>query len=444
MYKLSNYNYYVKNDDRFIYFNGLSSNSFSVSEKEHHFFQREFQDLISFSIVYNSLFQKFYDWGYIIDEEKNELDTIRFRNRQEVFVDRFYRLVINPTVDCNFNCWYCYEKHPQGFMNQETIEKIKKHVKYMIEHEKIRGMLLNWFGGEPLMYFNEVVYPISKYCKEILNENKLLFQCHATTNAYLITPEMIDSFCEIGLNSFQITIDGDEKRHDKIRNEKGKPSFSRIMNNINLICEKIPDAGITLRINYDEQTLKNSDIRKVFEEIPEKYRKNISPNFQRIWQTYKYNKIEENKERLDLQKYARELGFLPRSASNGLQLNKCHKCYVDRYYHAEINYDGKVYRCTARDYTDKYVAGKLMDNGVILWNSEKMEKMYGKATFENKHCLKCKYLPICAGPCVQKMIETPEENFEKICVLNYTEISPESFIIDCHEQKMESLRKFTK
>lgn len=137
MYQLSFYNYYVNNGDRTIYFNSISGQIFSVSEQEHIFLQNQFNDLISFELEYNSVFKKFVDWEFITDMERDQKDVIRLINHKKVFLDKTYRLVINPTLECNFRCWYCYEDHVAGKMNEETIEKIKKHVKLMIKEERI-------------------------------------------------------------------------------------------------------------------------------------------------------------------------------------------------------------------------------------------------------------------------------------------------------------------
>ena len=46
------------------------------------------------------------------------------------------------------------------------------------------------------------------------------------------------------------------------------------------------------------------------------------------------------------------------------------------------------------------------------------------------------------GPCSQKIIETPKDEFYRICFLNYAEVKPETVIIDYYEQKMDYLAKF--
>lgn len=402
MYQLSFYNYYVNNGDRTIYFNSISGQIFSVSEQENQFLQNQFNDLISFELEYNSMFKKFVDWEFITDTERDQKDVIRLINHKKVFLDKTYRLVLNPTLECNFRCWYCYEDHVTGKMSEEIMEKIKKHVKLMIKEERISGLFLDWFGGEPLLYFDEIIVPLSEQLRDIMTENGLSFFTQATTNGSLITEERAKKMNELGMKHFQITLDGDEKRHNRIRNMNGAPSYKQILQGIYCLCENIPDVNITLRINYDTQTLEKSNMKEVFEMIPIKYRYKINPSFHRVWQTEsKRNEEGNNLNKLAIFDYCKELGYDVESPTSYLSVLKGHTCYVDRYYHTEINFDGKIYKCTARAYSDEYVLGELQDDGHIFWKQEKMRKMYAKATFENEMCLACKHMP-CAQDLVPK------------------------------------------
>ena len=36
-----------------------------------------------------------------------------------------YHLIINPTLECIFNCWYCYEQHTKGRINKDIFERIQ-------------------------------------------------------------------------------------------------------------------------------------------------------------------------------------------------------------------------------------------------------------------------------------------------------------------------------
>lgn len=438
MYKLSNYSYFIENEGRVIYFNGLSNQVFSMSEVEHKSIQDLFNDLISFEINYTSIFNKFREWGFIVDSSIDEVDILRYRNRNEVFVNRDYMLVLNPTLDCNFKCWYCYQTHSKGQMDKNMIEKVKKHITYMIKEKHVDSFRLSWFGGEPLLCFSEIVYPISMHTKRLCEEHNIPFYCDATTNGYKIDDAMVAKMWEIGMSRLQITLDGDAARHNKVRNENGEPSFDRIIHNIEMLCEKIDTIQIILRINYDNQTLHICDLESVFKLFKDKHRKNISVDFQKVWQSFsETNETNENILRKKLYDTCCELGFNQLGGSGVFKVGQTHKCYVDKLYHAEINFDGKVYRCTARDYSDKYVMGELLETGEIKWKESKMAIRYGKAAFDNEQCIVCKYLPLCMGPCCQVIAETAGK--ENLCYLDKAEINPSTVIVNFYKQKMKQM-----
>lgn len=439
MYKLSCYNYFIPYEERMIYFNGISNQIFSLNLEEHDKMQVLLKDLISFEVYYKSIFDHFVRSGFIIDQSENEVDLLRYQNHLGIYSDRNYQIFINPTLECNFACWYCYEEHPRGFMNEETIGRLKKHFSYMIEDQHVDSIKLGWFGGEPLLYFDEVVYPVSQYAKKICEKNYIPYHAGITTNASKINEDMVKKMNEIGLNTFQITIDGDRTRHDKIRNDHGQPSFDLIMRNINLLCENIEDVYIILRLNYDDQTLRQCDMLSVFNEISVPNRKLIAVDFQRVWQTSRPEQ-GRNDERIGLYEDCCKMGFQQRGISNAFAVGKNHRCYADRLCYGEINYDGKVYRCTARGYDDRYVMGELAENGAIRWNQKKMAHHLGKSTFENEMCLACKYLPLCLGPCSQKMAEVTPETLKNVCSLNGCETPPEEVIIEYYKQKMQLVK----
>ena len=438
---MSTYNYFVPYQERVIYFNAISTKIFSLNSEEHQRLQSLMQNLEFFESKYNSVFQYLKKQGFIIDAGLNELDIIRFRNRMSVYANKQYSISINPTLECNFACWYCYEKHPQGYMQSETMEKLKKHLMYMVEKQRITALHLSWFGGEPLLYFNEVVYPISVYAKQLCAQNHIPFYNAMTSNASLFTEDMLPMLNEIELKTYQITIDGDEKRHNKIRNDHGKPSFSTIINNVKMLCDFIPDVRITLRVNFDNVTLERANLSDVFQLFTLEQRQKIKVDFQRVWQTREYE-MTENKTVLDLYDQCVQLGFQQIVANeNVFLIGRYYKCYVDRFFHTEMNYDGKIYRCTVHGYDDKYVVGELADDGHINWNGKALVQRYGKATFENDMCLKCKYLPLCMGPCSQSVIENEGKRLECMCPLKDCEVTPESAIISYYKSKLTNGNK---
>ena len=56
-------------------------------------------------------------------------------------------------------------------------------------------------------------------------------------------------------------------------------------------------------------------------------------------------------------------------------------------------------------------------------------------------CLNCAYLPICLGPCPQKMVETPPDRLKDICVLKQTERPVKDMIIDLYETSLKNAKQ---
>ena len=344
----------------------------------------------------------------VIPDELNQLDLIRINNRANIFDNRSYRLTINPTLECNFKCWYCYEEHPQGRMSESVMSAVINHIKKKIEVEKIVNLQLDWFGGEPLLYFDEVMYPLLVQIKKIADEHRVLFASSATTNGFLIDEEKVKKFEEVGLNSFQITLDGNKKQHDKIRfTSKKEGSFDQIIKNINLLAQ-MKKVDIALRINYIEKTLIN--IEGIIPELSEQAKAKVTVKFQQVWQ-------DSAKKQVCSEECENKFVNLGLKVDQSRFNTKGYVCYADKMQQALINYDGKVFKCTARDFTTYPEDGMLLDSGDIEWKTSHVAKRFGKATFENKHCLACNLLPVCFGPCSQKMVEyNVDDNFEKICL----------------------------
>jgi uncharacterized protein len=348
---------------------------------------------------YENLFSIMISQGVVIPTTLNETELIQMKNRKRVFDSSRYRLIINPTLECNFNCWYCYEKHPKGYMSKDTMKSVVKHVERMIIEDGVKHIELDWFGGEPLLYYDEILFPLSKEIMTIAKKNNATFSNSITTNGFLMDRIRIDSFNDISLFDFQITLDGNKELHDKAKyNEKGG-SYERIIENLKTLVN-LENTSIQLRINYTKKTLKK--ISKILNDLPESEssKKKIQIFFQQVWQDAEQKKISSE----SVQELFRQKGFNVKD----VHITSCfYTCYADCYYQSVINYNGDVFKCTARDFFLHQPDGKLSKDGKIDWDETIRSKRLGKATFENQKCLSCDYLPICMGPCSQKILELP-------------------------------------
>ncbi|MDR2408090.1 MAG: radical SAM protein [Bacteroidales bacterium] len=403
-YKLSKYLYTQHNDDIVVIYNLLNNFIFALSQEK--YLRLQNPDLCELKESYPVLFSAMEKLSVIVPDDFDEINQVKLMNRKTVFDTRQYRLTINSTLECNFHCWYCYEEHPKGRMTEDTMQAISNHIKLKIEEKSIQCLHLDWFGGEPFMYFDEIVFPLSKYLKQLVEENNIVFSNMATTNGYLLNEKRIKQLSEIGLTQFQITLDGNEEMHNKIRHDKQKNSFRTIIENINLLSE-YPDNIITVRINYTDKTL--SGINDIMDFFSENAKNRISVMFQQVWQDAfkKYLSCESNKKEFE------KNGFKVHKH----HLNKGRVCYADVLQQAVINFDGRVFKCTARDFNKTKEDGLLLPDGEIQWNMPMLAKRMGCATFENEHCLACKLVPVCLGPCSQKMMEfTKGQDFQPICL----------------------------
>lgn len=84
--------------------------------------------------------------GFLMEDEIDELKIIRQNNELSIH-NKDYFLIILPTLNCNFSCWYCIQNHIPSKISTDTLENIMKHIDFMIEKKEITSLHLDWFGG---------------------------------------------------------------------------------------------------------------------------------------------------------------------------------------------------------------------------------------------------------------------------------------------------------
>lgn len=191
-----------------------------------------------------------------------------------------------------------------------------------------------------------------------------------------------------------------------------------------MLAEIIQNVRITLRINYDKKTLYG--IEDIIPYISENAKKHIHVDFQKVWQI---NCDEKDQEQLKKVKETfRENGL--NSGYWAYSPKRFNRCYSDRLHHYAINYDGRIFKCTAQDYADDKVIGELRPDGTIKWRDKLLSELFAHSTFDNERCLKCKSLPICMGPCIIRNYEARKQNLPIPCVFENAQYSLNSYIIE--------------
>jgi uncharacterized protein len=429
--KLSQFNNTVRYDDSIILYNSFSNQFLSVDPLDNDLIESakiigNIDDLLIYApVLYIDMIEK----GFIVGEYEDEIQKVKdVQARVDLEDDSLYRLIINPTMNCNFKCWYCYEAHiKDSRMEEQTISHVMKHIDNVIQNmPQIKRFTISWFGGEPLLYFDRVIDPIMNFASNRFIERNINFDTDFTTNGYLIREKMIEKFHSYNISNFQITLDGNREQHDKVRYvSKSRGSYDEIVENILMLCRN--KLRVALRINYTKQNLQDLE-RIVWDLLPleEQYKEYLIITFHKVWQEEDLTLGDKIK---NLRLFFKSHGF--QTANGDIPNTLRQSCYADRKNHATINYNGEVFKCTARNFSSNAKEGDLKEDGSIEWNEKFHQRMNIK--FKNKPCLSCPIMPICNGGCSQVAIESKGEDY---CVYNFDEQRKKEIVLEKYLQKM--------
>lgn len=178
------------------------------------------------------VFNRLMEGLFIIDTNIDEFSIIKDNMVKNIKDNSLYHIIINPTLDCNLSCWYCYEnKVPHSKMSKEIEDGICKHIAEQYNSNPFNVLKLSFFGGEPLLY-PEIIIKIVSFAKEFCVRKSLGLIFDFTTNGTLLSMEVLNTIKDYPC-FFQITLDGNRMKHNKIKYSKDIPdTFSATINNI--------------------------------------------------------------------------------------------------------------------------------------------------------------------------------------------------------------------
>lgn len=405
--KPSKYNYYLPwEDGRTLFFNGLTKRFFFVSKANSNVFREVINDPDNNEAEYRRFIMRMNEEGFIVHSDKNELSDVKNEFRK-LSKPHLYRVMVLPTLQCNVRCWYCVQKHTDVSMSQETLGRLKKHISsYLSAHSEIKELQIAWFGGEPALRF-DVIDDLNTYAINLCNRLNISFSSGITTNGLLLNEDKIKRCRELNISGYQITIDGIETKHNKVKIYHNNSAFKTSLNNLANILKLLPEATCLLRINY---TPENLEPEKIIAEInsflPKEYRHRITVYPIKVWQIPKndidFSKVDK------ICKLALENGYRTKHSLTGW-------CYVS-YHNFNCFYpNGKVGKCDNDELED--AKGFLDETGHIIWKDT--YPFLKHSLFEaDSECNDCKYLPFCYGPCPQSMDRIIKKNNQIKCYLD--------------------------
>lgn len=385
-----------------------------------------------------SIHPEFYDFlresEFIVPTDEIEYEKVieRWKKEEE---SPTYSVFVNPTLDCNLNCWYCYEEHRKGsIMDQKTIDSVIAHVNNIVEVRKIKELSLSFFGGEPLIMLHKVILPLIKEVQQICIKNNVQLHVGFVTNGTLLTPGNIELLLNLNLStgcSFQITFDGNKVYHDRTKKfANGNGSYDLILCNLrNALSAQF---NVVIRLNMTADNIDSYyDLLSDLKKIPIESKKCAQIDFQHIWQDGGRIRPEELlKRQTELRDAFIAAGFDVKELKN----IDPYRCYADRCNHVTVNYNGDLYKCTARDFKKEEREGILNEDGTLSWNEKR--ELREKLKFGNNACLKCRIYPLCHGGCSQYKIDMKESD---VCIRQRSEEDIDAVIEQRVDYLLESL-----
>lgn len=285
-------------------------------------------------------------------------------------------------------------------MDDSVYDATVKFIGLHVKNNRCDKLSLSFLGGEPLLEYK----PIYSFLKKVRSEfPNLEITMHFTTNGYLLTPDKFEELSSLGYASYQITVDGSQKTHDKFRVlASGKGTWEKILENVRYMLSTDYNFTILLRSNINAE---------VIETLPEFY-DYLSENFQgdpriTIW----FEPIKDYGNILTPELLTRD-GVITSiaSISNFIKNARFYSynlmfytvpckqvCSATKPNHYNITYDGKIEKCEFIIGEKYNQLGDLNNDGTFDLNNEVYAKWVYNDFLTEQQCRRCRLLPLCFG-----------------------------------------------
>lgn len=402
---LSKYNIYKKKqknkefESDVLIYNTFTGNIVLLTAEEYCFIKENNIQNVENSHKMSSLIKEMVLGGFIVKEESEQLNKLKFESYSTRYNKELLSLTIAPTTACNFKCPYCYE---DGIEYETMNDEIVYRMIDFIESFKIKNVNICWYGGEPLLCIDK----IKKTVDELQKKNFILEQS-IVTNGYLLNKDNARVLKELGINQVQITLDGPPSIHDKRRVLKnGKPTFDTIINNVVNVCDHL---NINIRVNVDSFNINFIDeLKHILKQknIDDKVYMYLAP-VDNINSTMKKEYSSHLYESDNFEEFSKkQISFYEESIScnNDLSIfeeRNPYLCGAVAPYSFLIAPSGDLYKCWNDIGRLEYRIGSISDG---LCNEIELNKWLGYDPFNNEECINCNIFPICLSGCPHSII----------------------------------------
>lgn len=389
------YNHFVTHNGHGLMYNALTDSVIALTPDTERLLQRIGDDADALEEVHPSLYECLVRKGFLVESDCNEYDTLVGKLRKKSDESNVYQLTINPTMDCNYRCWYCYESHEAGSrMDGAVSSSVCKLIERILHDDEVSKLNLAFFGGEPLLYFEDIDLPLMEFARKTADDTGKKLDILFTTNGYLLDENVLASLKGFPISDIQIPFDGGRSEHDATKkNVYGTSSFDVTVSNTSKALES--EIPVTVRCNYTRKTIDSfASLADAFSRYAGHPCLDVS--FHKVWQ-------QQPSE--DLQEHFHAIYELFKGMGFRISDNEVHRglCYADHKRSAVVNYNGDVYKCTARKFDGAARLGILRSDGQIEWNEK--AKVFAECKYKSETCRSCRIFPICLQGCSQNVLD---------------------------------------
>ncbi len=340
--------------------------------------------------------------GFAVSETVDEVKRLEFSYLSNKFDKSSLGLTLCTTLECNFDCPYCYEGRDKNkrTMSPAVLEKISGFAASKIKKDNIKSVHVSILGGEALLKLDVLKSALEKL-DGLCSKNNIPLKTTLITNGYCLDEAIPYLDMPKSIQIVQITFDGFGESHNKMRHTTtGEGSFNKIFDNMVLALEK----GVTVAVRYNLTPANLADARKFIEKVgglkkkPFVYFGHVTEyaGMDACQSVSCMSRVEYSKADLELIRYAQSKGiktdYMPFGFGN--------HCTADTVNGFTIDPDGDIYKCWNHVGKKEFSCGSVMAETPeeVISNENK----YYCYTMENpfrSSCAQCKFMPVCMGGC---------------------------------------------
>lgn len=357
--------------------------------------QKEYKQFLECHADKSELADKFIENGFWIPSNLNEKQRyIDFAHKYTLEFERPLSITITTTLRCNARCIYCYEAGiKQSDIAPNSIEKIIEFIKLK---SKLNKVIINLFGGEPLLNV-----PFIKMLFERLKTEKIEFSSYLITNGSLITQRLLNDFAKWNVENVQISLDGTSEEYERRKRYIGSETgnFKKVLDNIELLSQHNIFVHIRLNISRENQ----NDILNLISELDNRFYDFENVVYYPAFLSGTKNPLSEE-EKIDFVLRLFRIVKNPQKLTAGTKLYsapKMHSCMIQDPFSFTIDVNGNIFFC-------EHLVGcadKAVGN---IFSKKRFVDTRITATELLPECSDCVFLPKCFGGCYSNR-ETGDE-----------------------------------